>query len=190
MLNNAIQWLSIPGNEETSVSVNLSTKSFNDPELPLFVKEALAKSHVKPSNLILEVTESALAEPERALPVMQELKHLGLRIALDDFGTGYSSMAYLAQYPFDRLKIDGVFLRLVGKSVHSEALLKALVQLGRALGLEVQVEGVEDGRMLDFLREIGCDFAQGYFVGSPSLVEQFVRTRVNLDHEGQGLQGR
>lgn len=190
VLNNAIQWLSIPGNEETSVSVNLSTKSFNDPELPLFVKEALAKSHVKPSNLILEVTESALAEPERALPVMQELKHLGLRIALDDFGTGYSSMAYLAQYPFDRLKIDGVFLRLVGKSVHSEALLKALVQLGRALGLEVQVEGVEDGRMLDFLREIGCDFAQGYFVGSPSLVEQFVRTRVNLDHEGQGLQGR
>jgi EAL domain-containing protein (putative c-di-GMP-specific phosphodiesterase class I) len=144
--------------EALVVSVNLSPVEFQHGRLLARVKSALSDSGLPPSRLELELTESVmLGDAEGALVLMQDLKKLGVRLAMDDFGTGYSSLSYLRKFPFDGLKIDRSFMADLHDSPDSQAIIKAIVGLGRALSLTVTAEGVETEQQLEVLRQCDCD---------------------------------
>jgi diguanylate cyclase (GGDEF)-like protein/PAS domain S-box-containing protein len=154
--------------EALVVSVNLSPVEFQHGRLLARVKSALNDSGLPPSRLELELTESVmLGDAEGALVLMQDLKKLGVRLAMDDFGTGYSSLSYLRKFPFDGLKIDRSFMADLHDSPDSQAIIKAIVGLGRALSLTVTAEGVETEQQLEVLRQCDCDEVQGYFLARP-----------------------
>jgi EAL domain-containing protein (putative c-di-GMP-specific phosphodiesterase class I) len=116
----------------------------------------------------LEITESALiAGPGRAARVLGRLRGLGVRLSIDDFGTGYASMAYLQAIPLDELKIDRCFITTMQSSQGNQAIVRAVLDLAHALGLEVVAEGVEDGYTETALNDMGCDITQGYRLSRP-----------------------
>jgi diguanylate cyclase (GGDEF)-like protein/PAS domain S-box-containing protein len=150
------------------MSVNLSTRQMQDPELVNHVAEALADSGIEPSLLVLEITETQLMqETDIIMTRLHELKRLGVRIAIDDFGTGYSSLSYLRRFPVDILKIDKTFVDGLNGDGEGEALLRAIVELARALNLQTVAEGIEDVSQLSALQLLGCDYGQGYFYARP-----------------------
>ncbi len=154
--------------EELIVSVNLSPVEFQRGHLVARVQSVLDATGLPPSRLELEVTESVLLEDaEGALVIMQALKDLGVRLTMDDFGTGYSSLGYLRTFPFDGLKIDRSFVSDLGGGESSEAIIQAIIGLGRALSLTVTAEGVESQAQLDILQRYECEEAQGYFLDRP-----------------------
>ncbi len=154
--------------ERYRVGVNLSPVQFCDEYLIQEVESALARSGLAPQRLELEITEGVLIHDDRrALNTLRELKKLGITIALDDFGTGYSSLSYLRRFPFDRLKIDRTFVSGVTKTPELAAIIRAVIDLGQALGMEVIAEGVETEPELELLRNESCDEVQGYLIGRP-----------------------
>ena len=119
--------------------------------------------------LELEITETALVrDMNRALATLRQLKTLGVRIAMDDFGTGYSSLSNLRAFPFDKIKIDGSFIRSVDSNDEAATIVRAVLGLGRGLGLPVLAEGVETAGELAFLAAEFCTQGQGYFLGRPA----------------------
>jgi diguanylate cyclase (GGDEF)-like protein/PAS domain S-box-containing protein len=149
-------------------SLNLSARNFHDPHFVDLAAGLLQRYPLDRGRLWLEITETALMlEREKAVYNLQALRNLGARIALDDFGMGYSSLAYLKHLPVDLLKLDKQFVAGIG-SPRDEAILRSMISLGHSLGLEVLAEGVETPHQLAWLREAGCDLAQGYYVGMPS----------------------
>jgi diguanylate cyclase (GGDEF)-like protein/PAS domain S-box-containing protein len=171
----AARW---PG--DISVAVNLSTRQFRDNNLVDIISHALDRSGLPPARLELEITESVLLKDSRAnLITLRRLRDSGIRIALDDFGTGYSSLGYLQRFPFSKIKIDRSFISGLPQSEESQAIVRAVIGLGRALGMRVTAEGVETAAQLDWIRS-GCDEAQGYFLSRPvpadmvpALLEEF-----------------
>ncbi|MDA7087342.1 EAL domain-containing protein [Pseudomonas sp. SA3-5] len=154
--------------EKLIVSVNLSSVEFKFGHLVERVKNVLDATGLPPSRLELELTESVLLEDaESALVTMQALKDLGVRLSMDDFGTGYSSLGYLRTFPFDGLKIDRSFMSDLNGCENSQAIIKAIIGLGRALSLTVTAEGVESQGQLDILQQYDCEEAQGYFLDRP-----------------------
>lgn len=148
--------------------MNLSPVEFQRGHLVARVQSVLDATGLPPSRLELEVTESVLLEDaEGALVIMQALKDLGVRLTMDDFGTGYSSLGYLRTFPFDGLKIDRSFVSDLGGGESSEAIIQAIIGLGRALSLTVTAEGVESQAQLDILQRYECEEAQGYFLDRP-----------------------
>ena len=157
----------VAGLEDFTVSVNVSGHQV-EADLVDEVQSAASDAGVKPSDLVLEVTESVLAgRPEEAAEVLQRIRALGCKVALDDFGTGYSSLAYLGQFPVDVIKIDQSFVADVGKSAQRLALTRTIVALGQALQLTTVAEGVETSEQADLLRGMGCEHAQGYVFSRP-----------------------
>jgi diguanylate cyclase (GGDEF)-like protein/PAS domain S-box-containing protein len=149
------------------VNVNLSAHELADPATGAIVAELLTASRFDPSNLILEITESAMMkETETVVETLRVLKSLGLRIALDDFGTGYSSLAYLEQLPIDILKIDRSFVNALGDEA-SAGLAEAIIHISDTLGHTAIAEGVETAEQAARLRALGCQLAQGYHLGMP-----------------------
>jgi EAL domain-containing protein (putative c-di-GMP-specific phosphodiesterase class I) len=121
-----------------------------------------------PSKLILELTEtSAMKDPVSSLAFLTRLRMNGVQLSIDDFGTGYSSMVQLVRLPFSEIKIDKSFVGDAMRSSEARAVIQSIVDLGHSLELRVVGEGVEDADTLRYLREIGCDLAQGYFIGRP-----------------------
>jgi diguanylate cyclase (GGDEF)-like protein len=153
------------GTAPLAVSVNLSANELQDPELVAEVERTLETSGLNPHSLILEITETMLMEDlERG--VLTRLKEVGVQIAVDDFGTGYSSLQYLQRFPIDILKIDRSFVG--GRSEAEEpALAKAIIDLGRSLGLYVIVEGLEHQEQVTRLTDLGCRLGQGYHYSRP-----------------------
>jgi EAL domain-containing protein (putative c-di-GMP-specific phosphodiesterase class I) len=150
------------------VSVNLSARQLQDPELVGHVADALSRSGLPPARLVLEITETVLAgNLEATRTVLEELRHLGVRIAIDDFGSGYSSLRYLKTLPVDILKIDRAFVSGLGRTAKDGALADAIVTLGHSLGLATVAEGIESEAQLDHLHRAGCDIGQGYLFGAP-----------------------
>jgi diguanylate cyclase (GGDEF)-like protein len=150
------------------VSVNVSGRQLDYDSITDDVRDALQASGLSPSNLIIEVTETALMHNREATAErLRAIKELGVRIAVDDFGTGYSSLAYLRQFPVDCLKIDRAFTSAVSSSPESRALINTLVQLGRDLGLSTLAEGVETTDEMDILRQAHVDQAQGFLMARP-----------------------
>jgi len=155
-----------------ALSVNLSSKQLSQPDLAAIIAEVLADTELPAELLQLEITESAILDhPQAAAATLERLKQLGVRLSIDDFGTGYSSLSYLQRFPIDALKIDRSFVQHLGveRAIDGDdaRIVRAIVMIGRNLGKQVIAEGVETAGQLQLLREVGCDFAQGYFFSRP-----------------------
>lgn len=158
------------------LSINLSARQFNDPDLIKTIKQTLKLHGLAPHQLELEITESTvISNPRRAINILNELKQIGLKISLDDFGTGYSSLGQLKHYPIDTLKIDRSFIKEIPFDNDDKALTKAIITMGKTLGMTVVAEGVETLEQLKFLHENGCDQIQGFFFQKPLPAPEFDR---------------
>ncbi len=153
-----------------------SGRQLKTPGFAFEVGKAIARSGADPSYLCFEVTENTLLDAGgENLATLQGLKDLGIRLAIDDFGTGHSSLTWLRSLPADFLKIDRTFVAGVGSHPGDTAIVRAVLDLGRALGLTTVAEGVETPDQLDALRTMGCDWAQGYHLGRPGPAETVTR---------------
>ncbi len=162
------------GLPDMTVSVNLSAMQFRRPNLIESVAGALNRSRLPPHLLELELTESILLQDaENNLDTVRRLKALGVRLSIDDFGTGYSSFSYLKRFVVDRLKIDQSFVRDITTDPDDAAIVRAIIQLARSLRLGIVAEGVETRAQLAFLREEGCEEAQGYLFTQPLPAAEF-----------------
>jgi diguanylate cyclase (GGDEF)-like protein len=156
------------GNAGLAVLVNISASRFRQTSLPARLSRILGDARIDPRCVILEVAESALMrDAEAALHTLQVLKRTGVRIAIDDFGIGCSSLGYLKRYPVDVLKIDRSFVAGIASDARDAAIARAIIDIGRSLGLSVLAEGVETGEQAACLREYGCSSAQGFFFSAP-----------------------
>ena len=154
--------------EHVSVAVNISPKQFAYPGLTNTILQALSSTGLDPSRLELEITESIfIADVEKTLSTLHNLRGLGVRIALDDFGTGYSSLSYLRSFPFDKVKIDRSFVEALGRGGNAHAVVRAITTLADALGMDTLAEGVEVNEQLEVLRREGCRNIQGYLFSKP-----------------------
>ncbi len=157
------------------IAVNLSPAQFQDAELVSSVTRIVKDTAMPEGTLELEITESILMNnPEKAVSTLKELKALGVMIAIDDFGTGYSSLNYLKRFPVSSIKIDQSFVNDIHVDMDDKAIVDAVIGLGHSLNLEVVAEGVEEVEQLDYLREKGCDFIQGYLYSKPLPADTFV----------------
>ena len=167
-----------------SVSVNLSVRNLLDETLTEQVAAALAKHSVPAHALEFEVTETtAMTDPVRSVNALTSLRGLGVTIAIDDYGTGYSSLAYLQTLPVQTLKIDRSFVSKMNTEETDASIVRSTIDLARSLGVRVMAEGVEDAGTLDALRELGCDGAQGYFLGRPMPAEFLAEAVAKLDSQ-------
>jgi diguanylate cyclase (GGDEF)-like protein/PAS domain S-box-containing protein len=160
---------------QAPVAVNLSADSLSDERLPEYVERTLARVGAAPERLTLEVTETvAIANLDQARRLVGSLSQLGCRFALDDFGAGFGSFYYLKYLPFDYLKIDGEFIRDLASNSIDQLLVRALVETARGLGNETVAEFVGSGEVVDCLRELGVDRAQGYHLGRPRPIDEIL----------------
>jgi predicted signal transduction protein with EAL and GGDEF domain len=159
--------------DHLTVAVNLSPVQFEDGRITRTVENALKASGLSPERLELEITEGLLlSDTDWIMGQLAALKTLGVRIAMDDFGTGYSSLNYLWKFPFDKLKIDQSFVRgLRDADAHLTSVIRTIVALGQSLKMTITAEGVETEEQVEFLREVGCDELQGFFLGRPMPLE-------------------
>ncbi|MDQ1537779.1 MAG: hypothetical protein QOE58_2172 [Actinomycetota bacterium] len=153
---------------ELKISVNVSARQLDEPTFPDLVARVLHATGLPPAALTLEVTESVLMpDPDRTLEKLMSLKAMGVRMAIDDFGTGYSSLAWLQHFPADQLKIDKSFIDTIETSSEGSAIVRAVVELARTLGLQTVAEGIETVSQWTTLRELSCDLGQGYHFARP-----------------------
>ncbi|EKF18005.1 bifunctional diguanylate cyclase/phosphodiesterase [Nitratireductor pacificus] len=160
-----------------TIAVNVSAVQLHSANFPQTVHRILLQSGLSPHRLEIEITETALVrDMHRALASLRQLKALGVRVAMDDFGTGYSSLSNLRAFPFDKIKIDGSFIRQVDTNEQAATIVKAVLGIGRGLGLPVLAEGVETSGELSFLSKELCQIGQGYYLGRPAPIEDFSET--------------
>lgn len=151
-----------------SVSVNLSGKHFNHPDIVEHVATALCKTGIDPRYVKLEITETAVMEnAERAATVLKQIKGLGVKLSIDDFGTGYSSLSYLQKFPIDILKIDRSFVRSMEDGRQNGEIVRTILALADAMKLSVVAEGIESVHQLHQLRILNCSYGQGYLFSHP-----------------------
>jgi EAL domain-containing protein (putative c-di-GMP-specific phosphodiesterase class I) len=162
-----------------SIAVNLSPVQFGSSKLVEAVQTAIAHARLDPQRLELEITESILLHNNGStLATLHRLREIGVRISMDDFGTGYSSLSYLRSFPFDKIKIDRSFVMEVTRNEECRAIVRAIVSLGKSLGIATTAEGVETDAQLDYITTEGCDEVQGFLVSLPlqlSDVDRFIR---------------
>lgn len=166
----------LSGELEVSLNVNLSSKQFAQPKMVDELHQLLQETQLPGKNLKLEITESLIMrDPAAAADVLRQLKDLGVQLCLDDFGTGYSSLAYLHHFPLDTIKIDQSFVAGMNNTEKNrqdegeghQAIVRAIVDLGHGLGMDVVAEGIETARQVEQLTEMGCDHGQGFFFSKP-----------------------
>ncbi|MCT0254048.1 EAL domain-containing protein [Synechocystis sp. CS-94] len=149
-------------------ALNLSPINLKDTNFPHWLRNKCREHSVKPSQIILEVTETAsMDNPLALLEHLTQFRIHGFQLSIDDFGVGYSSLVQLARLPFSELKVDQMFVKTLSRSQESRKIVTAVVGLGKSMGLNVVAEGVEEASALGLLRELECDEAQGYFIGRP-----------------------
>jgi diguanylate cyclase (GGDEF)-like protein len=165
---NATQWP-----DQIKIAVNLSPIQFSDPNILTTIERILAHTGLAPNRLELEITERIFMDnSEITLTTLRRLKQLGIRISMDDFGTGYSSLSYLRSFPFDKIKVDRVFVSDLGEDTEHIAIVQAMVSIANALGMTATAEGVETDEQRQILAGLGCDEAQGFFFSSPVPIEE------------------
>lgn len=166
------------GHDVPTIAVNLSPLQFSSPSLVETVRDTLARHALDPTRLTLEITETtAMRDADASVDILDELTHMGVRISIDDFGTGYSSLLYLKRLPATELKIDRAFVRELESNADDAAIVASIVALGRTLNLKVVAEGVETPGQQQQLRQLGCDFYQGYLLGEPVAADRLMHTR-------------
>jgi len=158
------------------IAVNLSGRDLMNVKLPDLISQSLAEHQMPATSLILEITEEAVVQDiDRAITVLNDLKDMGCQTSMDDFGTGYSSLAHLQKLPVDELKIDRAFVTQLPDNAQNAAIVRSVIELAHNLGLEVVAEGVETTAALRWLREEGCERAQGFYLSKPMPAENFTR---------------
>ena len=158
------------------ISVNLSVREFGQPDLVRAVASILEETGLPPRALRIEITESAIiGQKHPAIETVEQLRALGVSIHLDDFGTGYSALSYLHRLPLDAVKVDRAFTSSIDQEERPLHVVKAIVSLAHAIGLEVVAEGVSNVRQLELLREMGCNLAQGFIFSRPCNVEEMAK---------------
>jgi len=167
------QWQSVhPDARTMTMSCNVSSRQLLHPQVVEYVRDALRESGIEPPRLRIEVTESVIMEhAEAAIARLRELRDVGVQLDMDDFGTGYSSLSHLQRFPLQAVKIDRSFVDRMRGGRNAE-IVKAILTLGRNLGLEVVAEGVETGEQHEALIAMGCPAAQGYLFSQPVLAEE------------------
>ena len=156
------------GHDPAPVAINISARQFTEASLAQTISSALSDNKLLADRLELELTESMIMQCAEATREKLSIFHeSGLRIAVDDFGTGYSSMSYLKRFPLDTLKIDHSFIRDLCSDSTDTAIVRAIIALGQALGLTVLAEGVETVAQRDVLKQLGCEFIQGFLISRP-----------------------
>lgn len=164
------------GMPDVRVSVNLSARQFQQRDLIVSVREALAETGLNPEHLELEITEStAMQNAEFTIDVLRELREMGITISIDDFGTGYSSLNYLKRFPINTVKIDKAFVRDVTTDLGDAAIVNAVIGIAHSMNLRVIAEGVETREQLEFLRQRRCEEMQGFLFSEPLPVEDIRR---------------
>ena len=173
-----------------TMQVNVSGRDLDQKGLVARVTHAIVEARLQPQHLILELTENILMDRlESALPVMVELRALGIGLSVDDFGTGYSSLAHLSSLPIDSLKVDRSFVRSLRAGSKESMVIRAIVHLGNALGKGVVAEGIETASQFDQLREMGCRLGQGFFMSrplAPTAVEMLLEQTLAMGIRGTG----
>lgn len=155
------------------VSVNVSAIQFLKQDLPALVKNVLKETKLDPGYLEIEITETTIMEDMgRVIDILHQLRDIGVKISLDDFGTGYSSLNYLREFPIDILKIDRGFVNELNNQKSDVAIVTAIIAMAHALNLEVIAEGVEDEYQYKLLRNLGCDYIQGFYLHRPIPVDE------------------
>jgi diguanylate cyclase (GGDEF)-like protein len=159
--------------DTVKIAVNLSPVQFSDPNLLSTIELILAETGLAPNRLELEITERIFMDSgEITLTTLRRLKQLGIRISMDDFGTGYSSLSYLRSFPFDKIKVDRVFVSDLGEGTEHIVIVQAVVSIANALGMTATAEGVETDEQRQILSGLGCDEAQGFFFSRPVPIEE------------------
>lgn len=149
-------------------ALNLSPINLKDENFPNWLKKECQENDVSPSQIILEMTETGtMDQPLVLLERLTQFRIHGFKLSIDDFGVGYSSLVQLARLPFSELKVDQMFVKTLATSEESRKIVTAVVGMGNSLGLNVVAEGVEDSWALEFLHNMGCDEAQGYYIARP-----------------------
>jgi len=157
------------------VAVNVSARQFRQPDFDVRIRSIIDAAGVDPSLIELEITESQLMhDPQHAIRMLGNLRAAGMSIAIDDFGTGYSSLAYLTRFPLAALKIDRSFVKDVLSDQADAMIVRTIVDMAKQLGLKVVGEGVETTEQASFLRELGCEQAQGYLFAKPMPADDLV----------------
>jgi diguanylate cyclase len=168
-------WLS-QGFANLPVAVNLSAIQLREEGLAATVQAILTTTGLSPDTLELEITESAIMqETDKTIAILQTLQGMGIRITMDDFGTGYSSLSYLKRFPISWLKIDRTFIAEAMSHADDAEIIRAIIAMAHRLRLKVVAEGVETAEQLAFLRQEGCDEAQGYYFARPMPADEFSR---------------
>jgi EAL domain-containing protein (putative c-di-GMP-specific phosphodiesterase class I) len=159
-----------------SIAVNLPSRLFERADLVDHIRRSALACDVPLGSIQLEITETGLMKGQQGVfPALHRLNDIGVRISIDDFGTGYSSLSYLTTLPISELKIDGSFVRDLGRTPQSEAVATAIIALSRSLGLGVVAEGVETERQAQVLKGLGCNVMQGYLFSRPLPADDFER---------------
>jgi EAL domain-containing protein (putative c-di-GMP-specific phosphodiesterase class I) len=159
---------------DVHVAINISAMQLQEPGVTSILKGALEDAGVDPSRIKLEVTETAaLRNADAAEAVLQECRSMGVVVALDDFGTQYASLSYLKKLPVDVIKIDKSFVAGLPHVAEDAAIVRAVLSLGKSLGRVIVAEGVERADQAGWLREEGCRYAQGYWLGVPMPIGDF-----------------
>ena len=175
---------------KAKVAVNVSPVQLAHTELPSMIHQILLDTGLPPRRLEIELTETAImADRDRALHVLRLIKAMGIGVALDDFGTGYSSLETLRAFPFDKIKLDRLFVRELEDSPQAVAIIRAVLALGKSLSIPVLAEGIETEKQLGVLRREGCDEVQGFLLGYPQAEAGHDQLPLNRDRD-EPLEGQ
>ena len=175
VIERVLNWMSINRDKLDNFggfSINVSGHSVNDETFPDFVLEQFAKSQAPTGKVCFEITETAaIANLDNAVDFMNRMKIIGCQFSLDDFGTGLSSYSYLRNLPVDYVKIDGVFVKDIAKNPSDYAVVRSINEIGHYMGKKTIAEYVETKEVLELLKEIGVDYAQGFCIEKPLPLE-------------------
>ena len=164
------------GYEPFRISVNVSARLFQQYDLAKMILDTLRRTGLGPDSLELEITESvAMQNMEASMETLWKLNGFSIRVAMDDFGTGYSSLAYLKKFPIHLLKIDRTFIKELDRNSEDQTIVKAIIAMAHTLGIDVIAEGVERPEQFDFLKTLGCGYAQGFYFSMPVPAQDFIK---------------
>ena len=179
-LSRCAEWLS--ENSERRIHLNVSPVMLNDLELPDFFHDFVTQRGVDPSQVVIELTETGpVSDRARMLDVLTRFRLKSFHLAQDDYGAGAATMGNLHELPFDEAKIDRAFGMSIMKDPESASIVRSTVALARELGLRVVCEGIEDGETMRWLGAIGCHYGQGYYLGEPMTIEDFLKMTADVD---------
>ena len=177
-INQIAEWQK--NNINIGLSVNLSVHNLHDSKLFDYINDQISLNNLHPELLTLEITESdIMAEPIRAREILKKIKASGIHLSIDDFGTGYSSLSYIKQLPVDEIKIDRSFVMGMVLEDDGDIIVKATIDLAHNLGLSIVAEGVENQTTWNRLKELNCNFAQGYYISIPLEADEFISWFIN-----------